>query len=320
MSKIIKTTEKIILCIALVIIVAFAGITTACTQSDHPRAEIQLELRDGGEVVASVTLKYTMYRNIRPVTVSHFIALADAGFYNETIIHDIGTTSVSSSDWYAGGYSYNEALYESYVEEDTMSNYFGETSKEREYIDLIKDLFSKKDLIPSVYGNHAFKDGKEIVRDEDALPAVMGEFSNNINQEIDNDVCTAEKGALKMYYYGKATTKKVYVTPTKDQIIQAEYKNNCATSLFMIQVGSSSSRRSASYSTFALLDNVDDLDEFLNAVDEYLDDLTTSTVRAAVNVDNLESFSDKDADNSIETNFIVPGVPLVVKSVKITKY
>lgn len=324
MVKFIKTTEKIIICLALAFVMVFATLAAGCGGSNHPKAEIELELRDGEEVIASVKLKYTLYRNIRPKTVQHFIALADSGFYNETIIHDIGsfTSTASSGDWYTGAYKYDEALYTTYSEDDAMSNYFGETSKEREYLDKWAQLVEEKKIVPSVYGNHAFdKNGKEIVERKDALPAVMGEYSHNINQEIDNDVCTAQKGALKMFYYGKQTTKKVYVTPTDDQIIQADYKNNCATSLFMIQVGGSSNRSSSDYATFALLDNQDELDEFLEAVDEYLEDLTESTVRAQVTVDNLESFSDKsDTDNSIETNFLLPSVPLVVKTVKITKY
>ncbi len=309
MSNFIKTAKKVIISVALAGVAVFAAFASACKiETNHPKAEIVLEIR-AGEEVKSVKLRYTLYRNIHPVTVRHFIELADNGFYDNTIIHNYTT-----SDWYTGGYAYDETdgAYESAYENDTLRNYLDDNSKESAYYEL------SKQLTPSVYKNHIYKDGKETVSADDALPYLMGEFVNNINQEIKNDVCVDSFGCLKMYYYGKKTTGKVYVTPTDKQIIQADYTSNCATSLFMLQVSNTSAYKANNYSVFALLENADDLTNFLDDVDELLDGLENADV--TVNVDNLEAFSKEEADRNIETSFTVPALPLVVKSVKITKY
>jgi hypothetical protein len=71
---------------------------SACTiKTSHPEAKITISFND-----TSYVLKYKMYRNMYPQTVQHFIELADNGFYDNTIIHDYGSTY-----WYGGGYSYN---------------------------------------------------------------------------------------------------------------------------------------------------------------------------------------------------------------------
>lgn len=307
MTNFIKTAKKVIISLALAGVAVFAAFASACTiETNHPKAEIVLEIGTG-EDVKSVKLRYTLYRNIRPVTVKHFIELADKGFYDNTVIHNYTT-----SDWYAGGYGYDEDGYSSAYESETLRNYLDDNCKESAYYEL------SKELTPSVYKNHIYIDGKESVSGDDVLPYLMGEFSNNINQEIGNDVCVDGFGCLKMYYYGKKTTGKVYVTPTKDQIIQADYTKNCATSLFMMQVSNTSAYKASNYSVFALLDNTDDLTKFLDEVDDMLDGLENAQV--TVNVDNLEAFSKDEADRNIETSFTVPALPLVVKSVKITKY
>lgn len=310
MNKFFKFAKKIVLG-ATVVASAFAATAlSACSlETKHPKAEIVVELRADGETVASCKLEYELYRNIHPATVRHFIELADEGFYNEMIVHDY-----MSNDWVTGAYAYADNYEELSDSDGTMAQYLNATCKEEAY----HALSSK--LTPSVYANNAYSGDKQIVKKEDALPTLLGEFKNNINQEIKNDPLTESFGCLKMFYYAKETTSKIYVTPTEKEIIRADYKSNCATSLFTIQVANSSSYKSENYSVFALLTNTDKFEDFLDEVDEYIGDLTVGTVRPTLNVDNLEPFSKENADISIEQTFTTTTVPLVIKSVKIKKY
>lgn len=316
--------KKFILGTALALTVGFSALSaSACTiETDHPKAQITFEFNG-----STYVLEYTLYRNMYPNTVRHFIELADNGFYNNMVIHDY-----TGSDWFTGGYTYNADDYASLSgSADTMREYFETYAKELEYY----NLYNAGKLTPSVYsridyktdadGNVILSDGKpvQILNSEYALPTLLGEFSNNIGQEIENGALTASYGCLKMYYYAKETTQHVYVTPTSDQIIEADYKTNAATSIFAVQVGTTSSYSAASYCVFAMVDDTDDLDDFTEAVSDYFSDTYGTSdyyVSTSVEVDNYDTFSTEDADRGIETTFKAPLTPIIVKSVKITKY
>lgn len=305
-------------------VVAFSAAASACTiETSHPKARITFEFNNKEYVV-----DYTLYRNMYPQTVRHFIELTREGFYNNMVVHDYGT-----GDWLTGAYSYNAEQYAQYSSGgDTMSGYFTDNSKESVYY----SLFESGKLTPSVYSNTDYKTDKngKIVRDDDnnpvrvinsqyALPVLMGEYHNNINQVITSGALSAEVGSLKMFYYKKETTQKVYVTPTSDQIIQADYKSNCATSVFSVQVGSSS-YSSTEYCVFAQADDVEDVTKLSEAVNTYLEEtygtsLGDKTVTATVYVDGTESFSKEDSDKNIERTFKAVKTPIIIKNVKITK-
>lgn len=95
--------KKIIICAVSAVTVAFTAVSaSACSiETDHP--EVQITYDFNGE---SYEVKYTLYRNMYPHTVRHFIELAKENFYDNTIIHDYKTT-----DWFTGGYEYNEEDY-----------------------------------------------------------------------------------------------------------------------------------------------------------------------------------------------------------------
>lgn len=297
-------------------VVAFSAAASACTiETSHPKARITFEFNNKEYVV-----DYTLYRNMYPQTVRHFIELSREGFYDNMVVHDYGT-----GDWLTGAYSYNAGQYAQYSSGgDTMSGYFTDNSKESVYY----SLFENGKLTPSVYSNVDFKTDKngnavKVINSKYALPVLMGEYTNNINQVILNGALSAEVGCLKMFYYKKETTKKVYVTPTSDQIIQADYKSNCATSVFSVQVGSSS-YSATEYCVFAQADDVDDVTKLSEAVNTYLDEtygtsLTDKTVNATVYVDGMESYSKEDSDKNIERTFKAVKTPVIIKSVKITK-
>ncbi len=321
-----KIFKKIALCFASALIVCSVGAVSACKpETDHP--EVRITYQFNGE---TYDVDYKLYRNMYPHTVRHFIELSDEGFYDNVIIHDY-----QSNDWFTGGYSYDANGYAAKIDNDSqMKEYFdlpeideatqenlGGYSKEDAYVQLAGKLSA------SVYSNHMYdENGKEYVNGADVLPTVMGEFYNNINQTIEKGALTADYGCLKMYRYEKKSTQHVYVTPTSDQIILADYKNNCATSIFALQTNPSTSYSEKNYAVFAQLKEVDAFDKFVDAVKAYIDDnhsgnssdfcITVDEVK----VDNNEAFSNKTEDKGTTVTFKVPKQPIVIKSVKVTKY
>ncbi|MDE7167392.1 MAG: peptidylprolyl isomerase [Clostridia bacterium] len=301
-----KIFKKIALCFASALIVCSVGAVAGCKpETDHP--EVRITYQFNGE---TYEVDYKLYRNMYPHTVRHFIELSDEGFYDNTVIHDY-----QSTDWFTGGYSYDAGEYTAKVDNaEQMNEYFEQFSKEGVYYQLADKLSA------SVYGNIG-ADGK--VLQDTKLPTVMGEFYNNIHQEIEKGALTADYGCLKMYYYEKQSTQKVYVTPTNAQTILADYKKNCATSIFALQTSASTSYSEKNYTVFAQLKEVDAFDKFVDAVKAYVDDLDQASdfcIQPTVTVDNNEAFSKENNDKSTEVTFKVPKQPIIIKSVKVTKY
>lgn len=301
-----RLLKTLIFGVAMAGVVAFSAMFAACNvETKHPEVKITIEFDS-----QTYDLEYTLYRNMYPQTVRHFIELADNGFYNDMIVHDYTT-----SDWFTGGYSYDEAAYASAVTGNSVGDYLEQHDKEDGY----DELFIAGKLTPSVYKNSN-------ITSANALRTLMGEYKNNIQQEIEKGALTAQYGTLKMFYYAKQTTQQVVVTPSSDQAITANYKNNCATSLFMIQVSSSSSYSADSYCTFATINNSGVLDDLVDAISDYIEkyyeDTTSNfTTSATVRVDNNDEFSTKsETDRAISKSFKVARTALVVKSVSVTKY
>lgn len=305
--------------ISFIVAVACTGLTatamTGCNpETDHPEVRITYEFNG-----ATYDVEYTLYRNMYPNTVRHFIELSENGFYDNTIIHNYQT-----NDWFAGGYSYNAEDYSAKADNVwQIAEYLEDNSKEKAY----NDLFNEGKLTPSVFRQTRYNNGKEYVDKSDGLPTLMGEFYNNINQEIEKGALTADYGCLKMYYYEKESKQKIYVTPTSDQVILADYKNNCATSYFSLQTGSSTSYSEKNYAVFARLKDADAFDGFVNAVKDYIGERysgsTSSFYNSGVeaNVDNYDNFSDKqENDKGKSVTYNVPRNAIVIKSVQVTKY
>lgn len=313
--------RKIVIGLVSALVVTFsATAASACKiETEHPQVEITYEFDS-----KTYAVKYTLYRNMYPNTVRHFIELTENKFFDNTIIHNY-----SSNDWFTGGYEYNETSYSTLSgNASQMSEYFEQYSKEDAYVKLFNDGL----LTPSVYSNYSYvnkgDDRVQVVKEEDALPYVMGEFNNNIKQEIENGALTAEYGSLKMFYYQKTSTQKVYVTPVHDQrIFTADYKKNCATSVFAIQTGSSSSYSANDYTVFGVLESDDVFEDLLDAISDYKSDnygSTTSssfTLSTTARVDNLDNFSNKaEADKGKSETFNVPLQPIIIQNVRVTKY
>ncbi len=302
----IKFFKKLLVAATVVCSAGIAATAAGCNiETDHPGIKISVEFN--GE---TYELDYTLYRNMYPNTVRHFIELTENGLYNNLIVHDY---TASASDWFTGGYTYDGTAYTAARDsgEGAMREYLETHSVETSYL----ELFDADKLTPTVY-----KYNPTEVSAEDALPTLIGEFNDNIKQEIEQGALSASFGALKMFYYDKTSKDKVSVTPTSGQVIMADYKSNCATSLFMIQVGATSSYRSNAYCVFGKIDDSAKLTELTEAVSSYLKTLTTQTLSAeSVSVENeTETFSPDD--RRAEKDFSLPYEPIIIKSVKVTKF
>lgn len=287
------------LAIAAMSLTMVFGVTamSACnTKTDHPTVQITVEFNN-----QTYDLSYTLYRNMFPNTVQHFITLADEGYYNNMLVHDYRT-----SDWVTGGYGYDAADYAEKAENNAYTDYFQDHSKESEYM----SLFNAGKLHTNVYS---------YANPDVMLPTIVGEFDKNKAPSIQNGAPSADTGALKMIYYAKQTTEKVYAYFNDGVQYSRDYKYNCATSLFAIQVNNGTSYAAADYCVFGRIVNIDALSDLKTAVSDYIGGATVSVEN--ISVDNaVETYSPKDEDKGISVSFTLPSTPIVIKYVKVTKY
>lgn len=299
--------------VVMTLAVAFSAAFAGCNiETKHPEIRITVEFAS-----QTYDLEYTLYRNMYPQTVKHFIELANEGFYNDTVIHDY-----TSSDWFAGGYGYDKDAYATAVSGNSVGDYLEQYDKEDKY----DELFAAKKLTPTVYPSGYT--GSNISSAE-AIRTLVGEFETNYGSSwIEKGALSASKGVLKMFYYPKQTTQQVSVTATYGDVVTRNYKYNCATSLFMMQISSSSSYTAKNYCTFGTINNSDVLDDLTEAISDYIEDTygsdgTTSDfiTSESVLVDNNDLFSTSDiTDRAIARTFSVPRSAIVIKSVSVTKY
>ena len=309
-----KKIKHVLISLALAAVVSVSAAASACTvKTKHPRAKITIEFNE-----QTYDIEYTLYRNMYPQTVQHFIELADEGYYNGMIIHNY-----SSTDWFTGSYSYDENEYETaYSTAGTLREYLESKSKEQQYYDLAGKL------TPSVYKQLRYEGQKEVVSKEDALPTLIGEFANN-DHRIDKGALTADFGVLKMYYYdkGEDNHQKVAIENSFGQILEHDYRYNCATSVFAIQTSDSSSYAESKYAIFARLRNdkaKKSLNALSDAIEDYISDNFSSTSKSfttsvTTQVDNLDSFAE-EGGKSVDATFTLTAKPIVIKTVKVTKY
>lgn len=313
-----KRLKRAVFCVAAAAAIGASAALAGCTiETSHPRAEITLEF-NGTQYV----IEYTLYRNMYPQTVRHFIELAEAGFYDNTIIHDY-----ASNDWYGGGYTYDETAYADAFENGAFDDYLNDSRyyKEDDYL----SLFNSGALTPSVFydGGYSYdEDGNMILNAEKAYYTLIGEFSNN-GHVIDNGQRGAEYGSLKMFYTEKVISDPadahVFVETGGGQILTGDYEYNSATSLFAIQVGTSSSLSVSRYATFGYLSGDDDsntLDDLIAAVEDYIDDEYNDSDEfvstTSAEVDRIENI----AEQATAVEYDVPNTAIVIRSVRITRY
>lgn len=313
-----KKIKKACLAFALAAAVGASFSATACSKdSDHP--EITITISFNG---SSYDLDYTLSRNMYPQTVQHFIELADAGFYDNTIIHNYTT-----SDWMGGAYSYSDEAAVGYTASypKMLSSYLETHCKEEAYHELVKAGYANGTFTPSVFKKSVYNDkDEEIVSNDDALTTLIGEFTNNGHKIKDNKGLTAGLGALKMVYYEKEQ-QTVTVKNSFGQILPRDYAYNCATSLFSMQMSTSTAYSENNYCVFGQLKDDgarDVLDDLKEAVSDYSSSLSSSsafTTSVATTVDTKDAFAE-EGGKDIEKTFTIISMPIVITKISVVKH
>lgn len=314
-----KKIKKACLALALAAVVGASFSATACSKdSDHP--EIKISISFNG---SNYDIEYKLWRNMYPQTVQHFIELADAHFYDNTIIHNY-----SASDWIGGAYSYNdeEAVgYSASYSRKGMAAYLESNCKEEAYHALVKAGYANGSFTPSVFSKSIYNDnGEEIVSNDDALTTLIGEFATNGHRIVDNKGLNANLGSLKMVYYEKEQ-QSVTVKNSFGQILPRDYAYNCATSLFSMQMSSSTAYSASNYCIFGQLKNDDArevLDDLKEAVSDYSASVGSSsafTTSVVTTVDKEDNFAE-EGGKDIEKTFTVISMPIIITRISVVKY
>ena len=300
---------------AAVVCAGACAMFSACT-TDHPKVTITYSF-NGTDYAVS----YTMSRVDAPKTVQHFIELADAGFYDGLCIHDYNENFM-----YTGGYT---------LEENELV--------QKDYFSFVKDAEANgKKFTHTVWAK-----GADIVptsplmagytADSDKVPlyTVYGEFTENGAPTENARENVHSYGALVMYYSTKGQDKTNVTTLRNDngknnggdKYDTKTYEWNSATSLFYTYLGTSDVTRDRNYSVFGKVDDAGDaklrdliaaiqdfsatLDEDAFAQEMHLTDYDLKKYEPIANVGN----------GGLSADFKTPvDKPIIVKSVKITKY
>ncbi|MBQ8658269.1 MAG: peptidylprolyl isomerase, partial [Clostridia bacterium] len=241
-----KKALKKILCATLALgsVVASAATFAGCT-TDRPEAEIKIEFND-----KTYTLEYTLYRKIAPATVSHFIKLADGGYYKNMLVHDY-----ADSKMYTGGYEYKADDLAGSLALNYEKDYFATVAGYKNFPITVWDDENRKEPTYTLYG----------------------EFSKN-NFQVENGALKQSYGALTMYYTPKDTEETVTIKRADgDGYTNGKgYEYNSATSLFSINL-STTETSNTSYCTFAKLssDSKSTLEKLQKAIASYINTLGT---------------------------------------------
>ena len=281
----------LLLCVALSFV--------AC-ESNYPEIRITIQFNDNdSDTEDEYVLDYTLNRKLYPQTVTHYLELIDAKFYDGTVIHDF-----RSDRMVGGGYTYADM----------------ETDDHRDLVSLAED-YNALELTPSVWKDADYSE---------ALNTLYGEVTQN-GFSIDNDTgYKNSKGALGTYTYldaseVSAAASVVYAHSSKDGSDRAnlKYQYNAVTSLFYLYTGSSGAAESA-YCVFGVLANETSqtrFDELLEAIDAY--------EAAQQEEDEQYSFTElqEESVNDAQTEFgyyaaeyNIPRAKIVIESVEVRSY
>ncbi len=294
----VKKIAKKLVCATLALGSVFGStfMFSGCT-TDRPEAEIKLQFNG-----KTYTLEYTMYRKIAPATVKHFIKLAENKYYNNTIVHDYADKKM-----YMGGYEYKSDDKSGTMELDYAKDYFGTVS-----------TYSKFPV--SVWADSARKT---------PTYTLYGEFANN-KFNVENGRIAQSYGSLTMFYVDKEEAEQSVVTTKRNDGKGYDhtktYEYNSATSLFYISLSTTETTPS-SYCTFAKLDSdsKSTLKKLESAIADYIEKNLGKEEDAADDfTETISVYLDEEDPilGNIDqlVTYDVPVEPIIVKSVKITKY
>ena len=264
---------------------------------------------------------YTLSRLDAPNTVQHFIELADAGFYDGLCVHDYQNYYM-----YMGGYKIEE----------------GENGQESalvevDYFSEVRRLEAEKQI---TFTQSVWK------LDDTPLYTVYGEFSANGNvPENGSEITHSDSQAvLAMFYTAKGNFNAKVKTVRNDggannngnpYDTDKGYEYNSATSMFYTFWGQSAVSKDETYCVFGkTVDKTGQFQPLLDAISAYIDehsDDESETEYAFTeeqlipNVNTLEQGDDPDFETlrrgNIEATYKTPiEAPIIIKSVKVTKY
>jgi len=285
--------------LSLVSVAAFAGCET-----NNPEVTITYEFNG-----TKYEVEYQLSRKGAPQTVRHFIELADAGYYNDTVIHDY----VSDGTFlYGGGYTWNENATE--IEDKLVEkDYWTELKKYEEE------------------NNYSFTQSVTTT-DGEKLYTLYGEFSENGcegNSKTYKHSYSLYPGALVMYYTAKGSdTTRVSVTRSDSGETQSGnyYKYNCATSLFYTWTGTGSrTDLDDEYSVFGCAKDYSQLETLLDAIKTYESDNFSGDEESFTEMVSIKNVNQYDPietvkNSKIDAEYNVPTVPIYIRTVKVTKY
>lgn len=241
---------------------------------------------------------YTLNRAGAPQTVRHFIELADAGYYENTVIHDYQT---NGTFLYGGGYV---------LDDD------GELV-EKDYWSEVERLEKEKNM---TFTQSVFREGTD-----EGLYTVYGEFKDNGVQNSAR-VYNHTQGALVMYYMDKGddnTTVRTVRADNGEKQDGSQYRYNSATSLFYTFTGSGSrSDLDSKYCVFGKTKDYSEMSELLDAISEYASglDANVSFAEERRTILNQHDPFELVKNAKITADYQVPTVAIVIKSVEVTKY
>ncbi len=296
-----KKTMKKIVCGALAAVSVFGCAAMTGCNTAHP--EMQMKIEFNGE---TYKLNYKLYRKIAPATVKHFIWLVDNDYYDGLCIHDYDT---AQNRMYTGAYAAG-------TEDATELVY-------KKYYETVAGYSNVKKFPHSVW----------TLEDDDKLPTytLKGEFEEGNGFTVDNGNLKETFGSLTMYYYSiddsDVANERVLTSRASDDNIENwwDYQYNHATSAFYISL-TETAKSNSGYCTFAKLKSgsKDDLEDLIDAINEYIEDnyedgetneFTESIVKNVFEDDPF--MKDKAPQNEA---FSTPKEPIIIKSMKITKY
>ncbi len=279
-------------------LVMFAG----CT-STHP--EVTITYSFNGE---DYEVDYVLSRTDAPRTVQHFIELADAGYYDGMCIHDFTDVYI-----YGGGYTLSE----------------DGTLVEKDYWTEVKALEQEKDI---TFTQSVWQDAARTI----PLYTVYGEFEEN-GVRMESGFAreyTHRAGALVMYYTPKINFDGDVTVQRNDngdnndgeKYEQKSYRYNSATSFFYTFTGESNTENDRNYCVFGMAKNYTEqmTNGLLAAIDDYEaeredDEEFSFTEETTVKPNRYDPFEDVRT-NGDEVTYHVPVEPIIIRSVRVTKY
>lgn len=295
-----KRTFKKAISLSLATLACAASVATF-TGCESARPEVKMELSFNGN---TYEVNYVLYRKIAPSTVAHFMALVEKQYYDGLCIHDYDTTN---KRMYTGAYKYDTAA---------TDNVKGLVYQK--YYDIVKEY---KDFPTTVWT------GKQGTEGSKALYTLYGEFASNEFGLENGSLLSQTFGSLTMYYTdkGDVAEEPIYVNPINTNVWERyyAYERNSATSQFFISLNATSKTDSA-YCTFATPteDGKDELEDLMDDIQEYIeqhhsDDEDEFVNDVTVDINRDDAFA---ANEEQTATYAVPKTPIVINSIKVTKY